>query len=434
MKTPTGHNARMNRQQLISSFEKVFGTHSNLAGDVVVVRSPGRVNLIGEHTDYNEGLVFPMAIDRAIYFVVRRRSDGVVRAFSSAMTNAMPIEFKADKNVPRVASHEDATFWTNYLRGPITQLIRSGIDVPGLDIFVHNTLPSGSGLSSSAAMEIGISVAVLQLVGRHIDRVPLAMMNVEGEHEYPKVPCGVMDQMIVANGKAGHAMQLDCRGNRILHAPLDAEKISVVIVNSNVKHALADGGYGKRKMQCYTAVALLAKSNPAVKSLRDATREMIEQLRTADATQAVSIYQSLRKDADEPAEEIHDATEFRNDVFRRARHVVTENNRTQQFAIELEESNFTAAGVLMLKSHESLRYDYNVTVNELDFLVEIAMTKQGVYGCRMTGGGFGGCVVALVEPNRVDEFSRDIAAAYKRQFNIDPQVIVTAAADATSVM
>jgi galactokinase len=422
----------MESKQLIDSFHKAFGP--NTGGDVVVIKSPGRVNLIGEHTDYNEGLVFPMAIDRAIYFVVRKRSDKTIAAYSTAMTNSTPVNFAVDANVARIKNHEDAEFWTNYLRGPITQLLRSGLDVPGMDVFVHNTLPSGSGLSSSAAMEIGMSVATLKLIGKDIDRVKLAMMNVDGEHEYPDVPCGVMDQMIVANGKAGHAMQLDCRGNKIHFAPLDGEKISVVIVNSKVKHALADGGYAKRKMQCYTAVDLLKEQFPSINSLRDVSREMLEQLRKADPKKALAFYAKQRQAAGMSVDEIHDEVEFRNDVFRRARHVVTENNRTQQFAIELEESNFSKAGELMLKSHESLRYDYNVTVNELDFLSETAITKQGVYGCRMTGGGFGGCVVALVDPNFIEEFSKEISDAYLRQFNIVPDVIPTSAMDGTRVM
>jgi len=432
MPTRKPHNAAMSidRQKLIAQFEAVFGKAIN----PVVVRSPGRVNLIGEHTDYNEGLVFPMAIEPAIYFVAQTRSDDLVRVFSSAMKNSLPVEFRVASNIPRVESHGDAAFWTNYVRGPVAQLVRAGTKLGGMDLFVHNTLPAGSGLSSSAAMEIGTSVCALKLITADVDRVKLALLNVDGEHEYPQVPCGVMDQMIVANGRSGHAMQLDCRGNKIVHVPLPSDRISVVIVNTMVKHALADGGYAKRKMQCEVAVKLLQTKNPGVKSLRDVSGEMLEQLRKADAVKAVSIYGQIRAREKMSVEAIEHDEEFRNAVFRRARHVVTENHRTQQFAIELEQSNFEEAGQLMLQSHNSLRYDYNVTVNELDFLVETSMAKVGVFGCRMTGGGFGGCVVALVEPNEVDPFQDEISKAYQRQFNIVPQVIVTAAADGTSVV
>lgn len=386
----------MDNAKFKAEFEKQFGA----GGKIHVIRAPGRVNLIGEHTDYNDGFVFPMAIEPQVVFVCRARQDGKIR-FSSSLFPGKPVELslgtKISKGEPK---------WSNYVRGPISILLDKGIPLVGMDCLIANTLPMGGGLSSSAAMEVGTTRTMLTLAGEELDDKTIALLCQKAEHTYADVPCGIMDQTIVTSGKAGHAMLLDCRDNSKQFVPLNPAELTVVICNSMVKHELSGGEYAERRGQCEKSVEILQKSNPAIKALRDATPALVDSAKAA----------------------------MGDVVYRRARHVVTENARCLQFADCLKTQKYELAGQLMVQSHNSLRDDYEVSVPELDFLVASAMTIKGVYGSRMTGGGFGGCTVSLVQPRAVEGFIEQIRKIYQAKYKINPVIFATGATDGASVV
>jgi galactokinase len=386
----------MDIEQLKSDFAKEYGD----GGKVHIVRSPGRVNLIGEHTDYNDGFVFPMAIEPNVMFVCRARADDTVHVRSSLFPGAT-VEIKLREKIT-----PGDPKWGNYVRGPIALLLDAGIPLVGMDCLMVNTLPMGGGLSSSAALEVGTIRSMLALAGETLDLDTIAAIGQKAEHTFANVPSGIMDQTIVASGRAGHALMLDCRDLSKQYVPVDPAKVSVVVVNSMVKHELSGGEYAERRQQCEQGVAILQKKNPAVRALRDASMATVEAARG----------------------------EMSDVIYRRCRHVVTENTRCSQFAKNLEAGDFAQAGVLMVQSHESLRDDYEVSTPELDYLVETAMSLPGVYGSRMTGGGFGGCTVSLVSPQHAEKFMTAIQAAYKQKYRIDAVAFVTAATGGASVV
>lgn len=386
----------MDTAKFKADFEKQFGA----GGKIHVIRAPGRVNLIGEHTDYNDGFVFPMAIEPMVVFVARARNDGLIR-FTSSLFPGKPVELSLTQKIGKGDPK-----WSNYVRGPIALLLDKGIPLVGMDCLIANTLPMGGGLSSSAAMEVGTTRTLLTLAGEELDEKSIALICQKAEHSYAGVPCGIMDQTIVASGKAGHAMLLDCRDNSKQFVPLNPGDLTVVICNSMVKHELSGGEYAERREQCEKAVEILQKTNPSIRALRDATLNNVE----------------AAKDA------------MGDVVYRRARHVVTEDERCLKFADCLKTQKYEQAGQLMVQSHNSLRDDYEVSVPELDFLVETAMGIKGVYGSRMTGGGFGGCTVSLVQPRAVEAFMEQMRKIYQAKYKINPVIFATGATDGASVL
>jgi galactokinase len=385
-------------EALRRQFVQVFGEGER----VHIVRAPGRVNLIGEHTDYNDGFVFPIAIEPQVMLVCRVRQDSMVRLASSAFPNQI-VEFSFANRIER---GEPA--WSNYGRGVAAQLMAAGIPLSGMEGLLVNTLPVGGGLSSSAAIEVAVALGLLKLAGHQIDPRRLALICQKAENEYAQVPCGIMDQTIVIGGEAGCAMLLDCRSMKKQQVKIDPRELSVVIVNSMVKHSLDAGPYRQRREQCEAGVKFFQKEQPAIRALRDVTLEQMAEAAAAEKLDPV--------------------------ILRRCRHVVTENTRTTQAATALEEQKYERAGELMLQSHYSLRDDFEVSVPELDFLVEQAMSGKGVYGARMTGGGFGGCIVALVQPRAVEKLVAHLKNAYKKKFDLDAAAFVTAAAAGAAVI
>jgi galactokinase len=382
--------------------KKTFTDTFGAGGDLHVVRAPGRVNLIGEHVDYNDGFVFPMAIEPHVIIVCRKRSDPTVR-IASAMFPGQIIEFSLADPIHKGPDH----WWGNYPTGMAALLLADGqTGLSGMDALYLNTLPKGSGLSSSAAMEMGTGRALLGLAGREMDSQKLALIGQQVEHQFAGVPCGIMDQTIVAGGRAGTAMLLDCRDLSKRFIPIDANDLRVVIVNSMAEHALSGGEYGERRRQCELGVAHFQKAHPAVKALRDVTMDQV----TAAKNDLPDI------------------------VFRRCRHVVGEIARTPAMADKLIAKDYYGVGKLMVDSHNSLRDDYEVSVEELDFLVEQSMQVNGVYGARMTGGGFGGCIVALVSPHAVDNLIGHLEPAYHRRFHKKPGIFVTTATDGAKMV
>jgi galactokinase len=381
-------------------FARVMG--DGAGGRKHVVRAPGRVNLIGEHTDYNEGFICPMAIEPQVLIACRAREDGIVRLASTAFPGEI-VEFSIEKKIERGRPQ-----WTNYIRGVAAELQAAGIPLTGMDAMIDNTLPVGGGLSSSAALEVGSGVAFLTLAGLEMDRDRLALICQKAEHDYAGVPVGIMDVMIIATARAGFATQYDCRSGARQYVKIDPNDLRVVIVNSMVRHELSGGEYAKRRQQCEAGVRYFAKTYPAagIKSLRDVTMKQV-------------------LEAQGKLEDV---------IFRRCRHVVSENQRTVEAATALAQSQYERAGQLMLESHTSLRDDYEVSCPELDFLSEEAMKVKGVYGARMTGGGFGGCIVALVQPRAVQALKEHLDRVYPAKFDKTPATYVTTATAGASVI
>jgi galactokinase len=387
---------RPDTAELRQQFEQVFGP----GGRIHVVRAPGRVNLIGEHTDYNDGFVFPMAIEPDVRIVCRGRDDANVRLASTIFPGEV-VEFSL---VGKITPGKPK--WANYSKGMAAELIGAGIPLVGMDAMIFNTLPMGGGLSSSAALEVGTGQALLMLAGLEMDPGRLALLAQKAEHEYAGVPVGIMDQTIVAGGKAGHAMLLDCRDLSKQFIPLDERDVRVAVVNSMVKHELSGGEYAVRRRQCEQGVRFFQQQNPEIRALRD-----------------VSLAQVMAAQG-----KLDDV------VFRRCRHVVAEIARTTEAATKLGRKDYEEFGELMLESHHSLQHDYEVSIPELDFLVEQSMKVKGVYGARMTGGGFGGSIVALVQPRAVDALREYLTRTYRERFNIEPGVFVTGATAGVSVL
>ncbi len=358
-----------------------------------VVVSPGRVNLIGEHTDYNDGFVLPMAIDRGLTITVRPRP-GRIGLVASDCSGA-PVAIDLDGLL--AAGRTD---WGRYVEGVVAGYRRLGWEIPGFEAEIVADLPAGGGLSSSAALEVGMATALEALCGRSLSVIERALLCQRAEHEFAGVPCGIMDQCAVAGGRAGHALLLDCRSRDVRFVPLAAE-VAVLVIDSGVKHALADGGYAARRSECEEASRRLGRA-----TLRDVT----------------------------PADWAANASSIPDVLRRRAGHVLAENARVLAFAAALEAGDWPRAGRVMDESHASLRDDFEVSCRELDLICEAAAGVAGVHGCRMTGGGFGGCTVALVDATRASAIAADVRKRCSAVLGGEPAAFVTAAAAGARVV
>ena len=348
-------------------------------------RAPGRVNLIGEHTDYNLGFVLPIALDLACVATTTPSSGGRLRVRSKNLGQEREWDLAA---IPNLAPAHD---WTDYVIGVAQQLIRAGYSVGSQNILIDSSVPEGSGLSSSAALEVSCALAMRG--GRPIDRLRIAQLCQGAEREFVGVPSGIMDQYVAVFGLEGSALEIDCRS--LTHQTVSLPpNVEIFAVNSMVKHELAQSAYKDRVEQCASAVRAIQAYAPQVQSLRD-----------VDSRLLAEVYARL---PEVPA--------------RRARHIVGENERVKQFVSASKDGNLRKMGELFFASHRSLRLDYEVSCQELDFLVESAQAIDGVYGARMTGGGFGGCTVNLVDPAAEEEFQSEIVKRYGERFSITPQV------------
>lgn len=361
-----------------------------------VALAPGRVNVIGEHVDYNGGWVLPAAIDRHLVMAVAPRDDGRVRLATAEFEGL--IEFDATDLAPGAARD-----WSRYVRGVLAGLTRAGVPVPGFDACVASTIPVGGGLSSSAALEAATALAGLTLVGRDFDRFELAKLCQRAEHDYAGVPCGIMDQAAVLCCQAGHLLLLDCETETFVQTPMPADAWSLLIINSGVSHELASGEYGRRRAACEEAARRLR-----VPSLRHVAMP------------------------DLPAALSH--PELSEEMRRCVRHVVTENDRTLRCVEALRTGDLREAGRLLNASHASLRDDYRVSCEELDFIAAAAQAEPDVAGCRMTGGGFGGSCVALVRRDAAEVVMQRVGAAFSLRYGRVPAAFITRAAAGARVL
>lgn len=345
--------------QIASAFETAFG-----CAPAVTIQAPGRVNLIGEHTDYNEGFVFPAAINYGTWISASPRDDRVI--------DVIALDYNGERNsfsLDEIEHVSEAT-WSNYIRGVCKVLLEVVPDLKGANLVVTGNVPQGAGLSSSASFEVAVVKMFKALYNIDVDGIQAALLGQKAENTFVGCSCGIMDQLISAMGKQGQAMLLDCRSLEIQHTPIP-DKYAIMIVNSNVKRGLVDSEYNVRRQQCEEAAAILG-----VKSLREADMAML----------------------DAAKDKMPEVT------YRRARHVVTENNRTLEMFDALNEDRTADVSKLMAESHISMRDDFEITVEPIDILVEIIGDVIGnAGGVRMTGGGFGGCVVALVPKNLLNQ-------------------------------
>jgi galactokinase len=383
-----GTPQKLNPQSLRDSFRQLYGTSPRLFS------APGRINLIGEHTDYNEGFVLPLAADRRTYVAAATREDRLIRVYSSNLGEAA--EFDLDEK-PQSGQPN----WLSYVEGVARVLTGEGFRLKGADLDISSEVPMGAGLSSSAALEVSVGFALLTLAEEEFDLMQLALAAQTAEHLFVGTACGLMDQLTAAYGVANHAILIDCRSLERELVHMNVPNMTVVICDTGVKHELASSAYNERRQQCEQAVEILQGQNHGICSLRDMTLVDFE------------------KHQDRLPEPLR----------RRARHVVSENERTLSAVAALKHGDVDRLGELMNLSHESLRDDYEVSCRELDLMVELARQQKGVAGARMMGGGFGGSTVNLVPRDSFNEFRRAVSEGYRRATGLLPTVIAVEADD-----
>ena len=386
------------KEKLIQQFQELYRGE----GDIRTYFAPGRVNLIGEHTDYNGGHVFPCALTLGTYGIVRSRSDRKLRFYSANFERLGVIETSLDELVPDPKAN-----WTNYPKGVMWAFEKRGYKLThGLDILIYGNIPNGSGLSSSASLEVLTGVILKDTYGFDVSMVDIALIGQYSENNFNGCNCGIMDQFASAMGKKDHAIFLDTNTLHYEYAPVVLEDAKIVITNSKVKHSLVDSAYNDRRNECETALKEL-KAAVKIESLGELTEEEYE----------------AHKDV------IKDAVRQK-----RAKHAVYENQRTIRAVEALKNQDVELFGKLMNASHESLRYDYEVSCKEIDILVDLAQAMPGVLGSRITGGGFGGCTVSIVKNDAVDTFISEIGKTYQEKVGHEAEFYVVDIGDGAGVI
>lgn len=360
---PDFHKDRIKR-----IFRDKFGTDSN----DIIIRSPGRINLIGEHTDYNKGFVLPAAIDKTIFFAIAPRSDHRLHLVSADLNDEHDVDIKDLQKSPKQ--------WPNYLLGVADQLQKAGHSPGGVNVVFGGDIPIGAGLSSSAALEGGFIFGLNELFSLGIDKLPMVKMAQKAEHEFAGVNCGIMDQFINIFGEDKTVLKIDCRSLDYQHFPFDRDDLRIILCETPTQRSLASSEYNTRRRQCETGVASLQEHDKSINNLRDVSMEFLIE---------------RRGDLD-PV------------VFKRCRYVVEENARVLEACSDLNRKDMISFGKRMFDSHAGLRDDYEVSSKELDVLVELAAATDGVYGSRMMGAGFGGCTINIVEESKAAYFTEEI--------------------------
>ena len=387
----------MDKKEINDKFTEIFGEQAE-----ATFFSPGRINLIGEHTDYNGGHVFPCAISLGTYGAARKREDNKLRFYSANFEDLGIIETSLDD-----LKYDKKDNWVNYAKGMIYFLKETGHDVDkGMDIFIEGNIPNGSGLSSSASLEMLIGVIAQELFNLDIDRVDLVKLGMETENKFIGVNSGIMDQFAVGMGKQNQAILLDTNTLEYSYAPVDMGNNVIVIMNTNKRRELADSKYNERRSECETAVGEL-QAKLDIKTLGELDAQTFDE------------YSYLIEDENR---------------LKRARHAVWENQRTMQAQTALEEGDLEKFGRLVNASHVSLEHDYEVTGIELDTLAHTAWKQDGVLGARMTGAGFGGCGIAIVDKDKVEAFKENVGKVYTEKIGYAPAFYIAEIADGTKVL
>jgi galactokinase len=366
------------KEQLLRTFSEKFGAEKPM-----IVRSPGRVNIIGEHTDYNNGFVLPGAIDKSAWLAISLRADEEIHLWADDFGEAYSTKF-SDLHPVKQPN------WPNYLLGPVAQFQKKGIDLKGFNAVLKSDLPIGAGLSSSAAVECAMVFALDKLMGSGLDQLTMIRMAQLSEHEFAGVMCGIMDQFASMMGKRDHVMKLDCRSLEYEQIPFALEGLKIVLLNTNVKHSLASSEYNTRREECEQGVAWISEQVPGISSLRDVTMTMLDEFV-------------------KPKSEL---------VHRRCSFVLEENERLEQGCKDLQRGDINSLGKKMFGSHEGLRRKYEVSCRELDWLVEQVAKESSVIGARMMGGGFGGCTINLVKDVAIEPLISDIQLRYEAFFGL----------------
>lgn len=356
--------------------------------------SPGRINLIGEHVDYNDGFVMPAAINKGVYYAIAANASNDIHFYAMDFDEWLSVEIKDIKKI---------NGWKNYVLSVVNEFILLGCKVQGFDCVFAGDIPRGSGMSSSAAVEGGLAFALNEMLHASLTRVQLALLCQRAEHNYPNVNCGIMDQFANMMGRLDNVLLLDCRSMRHQYFPLHINGYKIVLLNSNVQHTLVSGEYNIRRQRCEEGLNIL-KTHLNIQSFREITRA--EDLQAYKANMAEK-------------------------VFNCCLYVIEEIARTKKAAILLQEDNLIAFGKLMFATHEGLSKLYEVSCAELDFLVELASRNKNVIGARLMGGGFGGCTINLVSNGGIDEFIEEASKAYQQHFNITPEAYIVETADGT---
>ena len=380
-----------------ASFESKFKRQARW-----IAAAPGRVNLIGEHTDYNGGFVFPMAIERSTVLAADEREGATggnveITIYSENLGDTQTLKI-FDNTIEKTGD------WADYIAGIFVGFLNLGIQFKSIDIALASDVPIGGGLSSSAALEVSVATLLEAVTGKKLSPIEKVLLCQKAEYEFPGVPCGIMDQFASVNGKKNHLLLLDCNSQQAEAVPFTSDEYSILIINSNVKHSLTSGEYSKRRAECEIAAEILN-----VDTLRQASMVQLEE--SANRMDPI--------------------------IFRRARHVIGEIERTQQAALAMKAGDWATVGELMLASHNSLRDDYEVSCKELDVLVELMMElggSEGVVGTRMTGGGFGGCTVSVVPIRKVDDLIAGVSQRYIEKIGIEPNIFTTRPAEGAQMI
>lgn len=382
-----------------ASTRQLFASVFPGSPEPIIVRSPGRVNIIGEHTDYNDGFVLPAAIDKAAWFAISLKEDDAIHLYAKDLNE----HYHTDVNQ---LADSIGKGWPSYIIGAVAQFKKEGIALKGFDAMLTSDIPAGAGLSSSAAIEAAVIFALDHLLNTTISRPAMATMAQKAEHEYALVMCGIMDQFASLLGKKDHVIQLDCRSLEYNYVPFQLDGIKILLLNTNVKHSLASTEYNVRRQECRQAVEWIKENEPQVNSLRDVSEAMLDKY-------------VLPKD---------------KGIDQRSRFIVQEIARLQAACEDLKNGNIHALGEKMYATHDGLSNMYAVSCRELDWLVNKVRNNTSVIGARMMGGGFGGCTINLVKEEAIEALVNDIAPAYEKEMGLPLEYYVAAISDGTHII
>lgn len=385
----------MHKKDIVTLVTKEF--QDNFLGEPLLVRSPGRINLIGEHTDYNKGFVLPAAIDKAIYFAFSKRNDDKIALVSLDLNDTF------ESSISELSKRGK---WSDYILGVVEQFQKNGYEIGGFNCVFGGDIPQGAGLSSSAALENGIGFGLKTLFDIDIEPIALVKLSQKAENQFVGVQCGIMDQFASMMGKENQVIRLDCDSLEYAYKPIALDGMKILLLNTNVHHSLASSEYNTRRQQCEAGVKILQENGLPIESLRDATIEMIEQY--------IKPINSV--------------------VYNRCKYIIEEKERLLDGCEDLEKGDVASFGAKMFRTHEGLSKEYEVSCKELDYLVESVKDNPNVLGARMMGGGFGGCTINIVKEDAIEDIVADLKPKYKEAMGLDLEYYVAVISGGTSLI